>query len=135
MVSKWDFATQGYINFIAGFHLPGEPRDFALMADEAYWIWMPAAGSIGFDGNMPGPRNVAVNGPGWNMVSYMDTLNIGDVETDWAMFVTCGAYDDIAYYDTGTSTFVHYIFPGTVMNLVPGLGYFVWSDIPTVIIY
>jgi len=135
MVSKWDFATQGYINFIAGFHLPGEPRDFALMPDEAYWIWMPAAGSIAFDGDLPGPRNVAVNGPGWNMVSYMDPVNVGDVETDWAPFVTCGAYDDIAYYDTGTSTFVHYIFPGTVMNLVPGRGYFVWSDIPAAIIY
>jgi parallel beta-helix repeat protein len=135
MVSKWDFATQRYVNFIAGFHLPGEPRDFVLMPDEAYWAWMPAAGTLTISGSYPGPRNLAVNGPGWNMVSYMDPLTVGDVDTDWAPFVSYGAFDDIAYYDNLNKTFVHYIFSGTVMELVPGRGYFVWSDAPSVIPY
>jgi hypothetical protein len=133
MVAKWDFATQGYINFIAGFHLPGEPRDFALVPDEAYWIWMTAVGSIAIEGEVPHQRSVGLSGPGWNMIAYMDPVNVGNVDTDWAPQVTCGAYDDIAYYDAGT--FFHYIFAGTVMALEPGRGYFVWSDAAVILVY
>ncbi len=133
MVSKWTFATQRYTNFIAGFHLPGDAQNFALLPDEAYWAWMPAAGNIAITGANPGARNVALGGPGWNMISYMDPINAGDVGTDWAPQVTCGAFDDIAYYEAGT--FTHYIFATDVMELTPGRGYFVWSDLPTTIIY
>jgi parallel beta-helix repeat protein len=133
MVSKWNFVGQRYTNFIAGFHLPGDVQNFALLPDAAYWAWMPAAGSIAISGENPGSRSVAVNGPGWNMVGYMNPSGTGDVETDWAPSVSCGVYDDIAYYNAGT--FTHYIFPGTVMNLVPGRGYFVWSDVPTNMAY
>ncbi len=132
MVSKWTFATQRYTNFIAGFHLPGEPQDFALLPDEAYWAWMPAAGTILIEGQNPGPRNVAVDGPGWNMIAYM-SLAVGDVGTDWAPFVSCGGYDDIARYDAGT--FTHYIFATDIVELTPGRGYFVWSDAPANIPY
>jgi|GEM_PF-3944907 len=70
---------------------------------------------------------------GMNLVYNAGAVIYGDVETDWAPQVTCGAYDDICYWD-GT-TFVHYIFSGTVMELTPGRGYYVWSDTNTVLIY
>ena len=123
MVSRWNGA--GYDNFIPGFYLPTDPQNFALDEDEAYWVWMPGAGSIALEGERPGSIALDVV-PGWNMVSYMDPLVVGDVETDWAPDVACGDYDDIAYYDG--VTFHHYIFSGTAIALTPGRGYFVWSD-------
>jgi hypothetical protein len=134
MVSKWNFVGQRYSNFIAGFHVSTDPQNFALLPDAAYWAWMPAVGSIAINGENPGTRNVAVNGPGWNMIGYM-SLGVGDVDTDWAPQVSYGAFDDIAYYSAGTSTFTHYIFAGTMMPLVPGRGYFVWSDVVATIVY
>ena len=133
MVSSWNKDSQSYINFIPGFHLSRDPQDFPIELDEAYWVWRDTPISFTLKGITPErPRNVRlVNG--WNDVGYMDPVNIGDVETDWAWQVSCGAYDDIAYYD-GT-TFQHYILPGTSMDLVPGRGYFVWSDIETILTY
>jgi hypothetical protein len=131
MISRWDQGGQRYVNFIFGFHLPGDPQDFPITPDEAYWLWMPTPCVYLINGELPHQRNVALV-PGWNMVGYMHPTAIGDVETDWAWQVTCGAYDDIAYYNGG---FIHYIFMGTVMPLNPGRGYFVWSDAPVTLTY
>ena len=130
MVSSWNGA--GYVNYIPGFHNVADPQNFALVPDEAYWIWMPGPGAIAINGDLPHQRNVNVV-VGWNMIGYMDPSTVGDVDTDWALQVSCGAYDDIAYYDG--VTFQHYIFSGTVMTLSPGRGYFVWSDGAATITY
>ena len=132
MISKWDATGQKYINYIVGFHTPADPQNFALLPDEAYWIWMPGNGAMAIDGDMAHQRNVNVVA-GWNLVGYMDPVNLGDVDTDWAPQVSCGPYDDIAYYNG--AGFTHYVFSGTVMALTPGTGYFVWSDGPATITY
>jgi len=133
MISKWNNATQSYVNFIANFHLPGEPRDFALLPDEAYWVWVPADVVVAIEGDRPGARSVELGGPGWNMIGYMDPVTPGDVDTHWAPDVACDGFDDIAYYD-GVG-FIHYIFAGETMILTPGRGYFVWSDGAATITY
>jgi len=131
MAVKWDAGTQSYEWYIPGFSLPTDPENFIIGPDDAFFIWMDSDDCFVGTGNYPGPRNVALQS-GWNMIGYKSHL-IGDVEADWAGQVTCGAFDDIAYYD-GTM-FVHYIFTGTVMALEPGRGYFIWSDADTVLIY
>jgi parallel beta-helix repeat protein len=132
MISKWNPLTQSYINYIPGFHLPTDVQNFAIGPDDAVFIFTSTAKSLSASGfKSPGQRSVNLR-PGWNLVGYHDTVK-GDVETDWASQVSCGALDDICYLD-GT-TFRHYIFTGTVMELNPGRGYFVWSDSATTLNY
>ncbi len=132
MVSKWNPATQTYTNYIPGFHLPSDPQNFAIGPDDAVFVYASAPVNIEPSGyRSTGQRNVALIA-GWNLVGY-HSVDAGDVATDWAPQVSCDPYDDICYWD-GT-TFVHYIFATDVMQLVPGRGYFVWSDIATTLTY
>lgn len=133
MISKWDATAQKYISFISGFHTPSDPENFAITEDMAIWVWFSAPTPLNINGYVPGARSVSLR-TGWNLVGYMgiNTITNG-VDTIWAPQVTAGAYDDICYWDG--STFVHYIFASTVMDLVPGRGYFVWSDADTTLIY
>lgn len=126
MLSKWDSSSQKYINYIAGFNLPTDPENFAIGDDDGIFVWWDESYEIMFSltGYERGPRNVHLL-PGWNIVGY-NRLTVGNAETDWSGQVSCGGLDDICWYD-GT-TFMHYIFPGTEMALVPTRGYFVWSD-------
>jgi len=132
MLSKWNPQTQGYVNFIPGFHLPTDPENFMIGADDAVFIFMSAGSSYPVSGYISTALRSVNLQPGWNLVGY-HSLAAGDVETDWAGQVSCGSLDDICHWD-GT-TFVHYIFPGTPMQLVPGRGYFVWSDTATTLTY
>ncbi|MDD4307993.1 MAG: NosD domain-containing protein, partial [Thermoplasmata archaeon] len=132
MISKWNPTAQSYVNFIPGFHLPTDPQNFAIGSDDAVFVFRSSAASYSALGyKAPGQRSVALL-PGWNLVGY-HAMTVGDVETDWAAQVSCGAMDDICYWDG--VTFQHYIFAGTVMELTPGRGYFVWSDIATTLTY
>ncbi|MDD4307605.1 MAG: right-handed parallel beta-helix repeat-containing protein [Thermoplasmata archaeon] len=126
MLSKWNASGQAYINYIAGFNLPTDPENFAIGEDDGIFVWWDGSGAVTFNvtGYEPGPRSVHLQ-PGWNIVGY-NRLTEGNAETDWAGQVSCGGLDDICWYDG--KTFVHYIFPGTEMALLPTRGYFVWSD-------
>jgi parallel beta-helix repeat protein len=133
MISKWDAAAQKYISFISGFHTPSDPENFAITEDMAIWVWFTAPTPLNINGYAPGARSVSLM-QGWNLVGYMGTVTLTNaVDTLWAPQVSCGAYDDICWWD-GT-TFIHYIFASTVMDLVPGRGYFVWSDAATTLVY
>jgi hypothetical protein len=133
MASYWNASTQSYISYIAGFHNYTDPENFPIVEDDGVWVWWPGASNITFiiNGSDPGNRNVHLL-PGWNIVAYKN-LTIDDVESTWAGQVECGMYDDICYWNG--STFIHYIFPGTVMELVPTRGYFIWSDNDTYLNY
>jgi len=125
MASWWNRTSQQYVNYIAGFNLPTDPENFLIGNDDAVFLWRGEA-----TGYELGPRNVHLT-PGWNMIGY-NRLATGNV-TDWAAQVSYGAYDDICWWDG--ETFIHYIFPGTEMQLVPMRGYFVWSDMETWLAY
>jgi hypothetical protein len=130
-LAKWNATSQSYDIYIPGFHLPDEPENFIIGEDDGLFVWMSGYSTHNITGHIPGQRNVQLKS-GWNMVAYKSTA-VGDVEVDWAGQVECGAYDDICYYENGT--FVHYIFAGTVMELTPTRGYFIWSDANTWLIY
>ena len=131
MISRWNAIGQCYGSYITGFNLPTDPENFALNPDDAVFVWLNGTGNFTITGYDPGPRNVHLL-PGWNTVGYVSNT-MGDVETGWASQVSCDIYDDICWYN-GT-TFNHYIFPGTEMELVPTRGYFIWSDNDTWLSY
>ncbi len=130
MLSKWNASSQAYINYIPGFNLPSDPENFAIGPDDAVFVWMNATGNFTVTGYDPGLRNVHLL-PGWNMIGYMGKTPTG--VSLWAYQVSCGPYDDICWYDG--VTFIHHIFPTDEMQLVPGKGYFVWSDNETWLAY
>jgi len=129
----WNATFQNYTIYIPGFNLPTDPENFAIGEDDAVLIWWNETynGTFNLSGYIPGQRNVSLKS-GWNIVAYKD-LKVGDVQTLWAPQVSAGAYDDICWFDG--QTFVHYIYPGTEMQLVPTRGYFVWSDVDIWLIY
>jgi hypothetical protein len=112
--------------------LPTDVQNFVIGPDDAFFIFTSTNNSFSSTGfKSVGQRSVNLRS-GWNLVGYHDTVK-GDVETDWAGQVSCGSLDDICYWNG--ATFQHYIFGGTVMELTPGRGYFVWSDTATTLIY
>lgn len=123
----WDTVSKSYTIYIPCFNLPTDPENFVISEDDAFFVWMDDSDIFTIEGYEPVSRNVSLKS-GWNMIAYK-RITVGSVETDWAWQVTCGAFDDICYYENGN--FIHYIFPGTVIQLVPTRGYYVWSDVDT----
>jgi parallel beta-helix repeat protein len=132
MISKWNPLNQSYLNFIPGFHLSTDPENFLIGPDDAVFIFTSSAGTCSIFGYVSTALRSVNLQPGWNLLGY-HSMDTGNVEADWAGQVSCGLQDDICYWD-GT-TFKHYIFAGTVMELTPGRGYFVWSDTATTLTY
>jgi len=126
----WNSTNQIYTVYIPGFNLPTDPENFFIGENDAVLVWWNESGDGTFliEGYVPGAQTVSLKA-GWNMVGYK-CLGVQDM-TLWADQVSCGLFDDICYYDPLDDTFRHYIFPGTEMELVPTMGYFIWSDMDT----
>lgn len=131
MLSWWNADGQAFVSYIPGFNLPTDPENFEIGENDGFFVWMDGNATYLVEGYGSWSSSVSLI-PGWNMVGYK-SLALGDVGTMWAGQVSYGSYDDICWYDG--QTYVHYIFPGTEMLLVPTRGYFVWSDTDTWLLY
>lgn len=131
-LAKWNETNKNYTIYIPGFHLTTDPENFVIGENDAIFVWWNESnnGIYVVGGYLPGHQTVPLK-TGWNSIAYKG--QIAQDVTLWAAQVSCGVYDDICYFDG--QRFVHYIFPGTEIELVPNRGYFVWSDIDTILVY
>ena len=140
IVADWN---QGYQRWnIYGSGVGG--TNFDIIPDKGYAVYVFSNSLIRFNGDMiTESRNVNLVA-GWNVIGYtgIDFINNG-IGNIWAPQVTCttpeGVFDDIGYWDFSDPSLadgdVEYFYSTDIMDLMPGRGYWVWSDIDTNLVY
>lgn len=134
-VSFLNAETQSLTTFVPGTDTPQGVNDFIIDVDHSYWINVTENKTIEMAGLASIDPRIVKLYSGWNPVGFVNLQAIPNgIEELWAPQVSCGGtYDDIAYWDI--DRFEHYIFPNTQNVLVPGLGYYVYSDNLTYLVY